>query len=355
MTQPTITTEAFIIERVALHYVDRAFGEPRLNPEEIDLAQFQTEEDQEAMADFLGGHLTNLWNAEESSRTLAGKFPEGAPLKEIYNDVKEQPDGFFEASQEVTRQLFNKAKGRSYSAGALVIVWFRPVGTKVPYLGLLKLDPGPSYKVMLSETKGEAALMELVVEHLTRALPDPRDPVLKWAIIPHPNRPGFDVKAKDRQGRADLARYFIDFLGCETKPSEGEHVTGLLDALEAYVQTLPATVVPATALREVQAELEAEPIITTATVIEKLKRHDAFAEEFDAEALRRQLAKHEVADLAVRGSTLRRTKIEYRLPSGIIIRGPRAEMESLVQVVQQGTTYEIRIQATTQRPEPHYV
>jgi hypothetical protein len=178
---------------------------------------------------------------------------------------------------------------------------------------------------------------------------------LKWAIIPHPNRPGYDVKAKDQQGRADVARYFIDFLGCETKPSEGEHVTGLLDALQAYALAVPAVTVPKSALREIQAELEAEPIITTATVIEKLKRHDAFADGFDEAALRQHLAQNDVADLAVRGNTLRRTKIEYRLPSGIIIRGPRANMESFVQVVKRGTTYEIRIQATAKKPEPRYV
>ena len=332
----------FSIERVALHLVDRQLPGPQFAEQEVDLAAFHRPEDVEALESFFSGHLDKIWTAREGRRTRAASFGELADMRRYYEELTEDTMQFFQRSRDMAQRLYDVSRGRRTSPGLLMVLWFRATGDERQFLGLLKMDPGRSDKITLRQDEVGSVLLDLAVRHIEQALPDPSDRVLKWAVIPHPTRPAFDVKVKDEESGADPAQYFMAFLGCEAKPSERQQARGLLEALPIYAQEYHAEEDWEAAVREVVEELEEEPLITPEVVVEKIQELGVL-EGFQEQAFRDKLVGFGAGELYVSSAILRVAKLQYRLPSGIIIKGPHAAMESLVQIVSMDGDTEFRI------------
>jgi hypothetical protein len=263
-------------------------------------------------------------------------------MRRYYEELVQDTSQFFQRSRDLAQRLYDVSRGRRTSPGLLMVLWFRKTGDDRQFLGLFKMDPGRSHKITLRQDEIGNILLDLAVRHIEQALPDPNDRVLKWAVIPHPTRPAFDVKVKDQETGADPAQYFMAFLGCEARPSEKQQVRSLLEALPTYAQEYHAEEDWEAAVRDVVEELEEEPAITPEVVVEKIQELRVL-DGFQEKAFRDKLAAFEVEDLYISSIVLRAAKVQYRLPSGIIIKGPRAPMESLVQVASLDGDIEFRI------------
>jgi hypothetical protein len=330
----------FHVERVALHLVDRKEAEPRLAPSEIDLTVFEPDE-AHVIHDFFSGHLDKVWEAQEGRRTFAAKFRSDA-MAQHYQAISGDASSFFERSCQIAQRLHTVSKKVPASPGLLMVLWLLVPGDEQPYLGLFKMDPGEAERITLPLDEAGNLLLNLAVERIKRVLPDPRDRVLKWAVIPHPTRAGFDVKAKDEQGGVDPAWYFMDFLDCHAVPSEKRQTKGLLQALTAYAQERHAGEDWEPAVQGLLDQLAARPVITPEVVTETIEKSKTF-EGFQPEPFLTVLGDKKAGELRVTADQLQAIQIEYALDNDISIKGPRSVVENLVQVVPLDGGYEFRI------------
>jgi len=178
----------FTVERVAIHLVDRTMRGRQFAESETDLAAFTHPEDIKALRAFFFGHLGKVWKAREGRRTFAARLSTLADMRRYYDGLLHDTSKFFERSRDIARRLYDASQGRRALRGLLMVLWFRAKGDKRQFLGLFKMDPGLSDKIALQQDEAGNALLDLAVRHIEQALPDPRDRVLKWAIIPHPKR-----------------------------------------------------------------------------------------------------------------------------------------------------------------------
>lgn len=334
----------FTVDRVALHFVDRHLPEPELAKREVDLTTFSDVEDAGTLSRFLTGHLTAAWKSEEGRSTLAASFLAGATLPQYYNDLCQNPDRFFSFSCDMARSLHQASRGTRASPGVLMALLFREQGNPNTYFGLFKMDPGTTDKVTLVRDRAGEFLLSLAVRHIEQSFPDPDDRVLKWAVIPHPTRSRYDLKVKDEQGGADPAQYFMSFLGCAAGLSEKKQVAVLLDHLTGYATQHHPQDDTQGAIEEVLEELVSQETITTETLVGSIKRQGGLT-DFDESTFRQSLVEAQVGEVSITPAVVRAVKVLYTLPSGITIKGPRATIERLVNIVQVDGGYEFRIRA----------
>lgn len=339
-------TREFEVQKIALHLVDRQDVGPRLSKKEAELDSFGNVEDKAALETFFEGHLKKVWEAQEGRRTIAASFLDDSPLPTYIQELEADPSKFFTNSCKLAQRLYDSSKGRSASSGLLMVLSFRRTGDSRRFLGLFKMDPGPSHKIIVRGADTDEALLELAVRHVEQALPDPKDQLLKWAVLPHPTRPVFAVKAQDKEGSLDPAQYFIDFLGCQREPNELEQFKGVLQALREYGEEHHADEDWEPRIQDLKLWLERENEITYSNLVAHIVQNGVFR-GFDETRFQGKLAKYHAASLHITDSTLPKIKFEYSLPGGIIIRGPWVAMENQVQVEQTGEGVKFTILATS--------
>lgn len=337
--------DRFRVECVALHLVDRRLPGPRFCARAITPADFQDPQDRQAIQIFFSQHFEQMWTIEEGRRTRAAAFQPQSVLRGCYDDILREEGYFYPRSCEIAQRLYDVSHGTTASPGVLIVVKASQVGEDRPFLGLLKLDPGPSFLVSLDKNPDGTLLLDLAVHHVEMTLPSASERVLKWAVLPHPSRRGIDAKVRDEQGRADTARYFMDFLGVAELATEKEQTYGLLDALPEVVEACHPGLVYQPILQGVLADLEQELVITPEVVVHKVKENGQLP-NFKEAAFTASLEEHGAAGLNIPGKALSATKIEYRLSNGITIRGPRAAVESMVKITKrEDGSIEFTIQA----------
>ncbi len=327
------------VNKVAVHLVSK--DDTQLTTEEIILTDFQPD-DQAAIQEFFAGHLKHIWNAGEARTTSSAQFHTTSEIQQYYQDLNANSSNFFSHSCEMAKLLQKAAKGTSASTGVLMVLWLRVEGDDRNFLTLVKMEPARADKIALTESKGKA-LLSLAVRHIDKALPEPGDQVLKWAVTPHPSRPSYHVKVRDEEGK-ELAQYFMKFLGCVPRLSEKKQIEKILEIIPDYTKRHHASVDVATVVPTVLAEFEQAPIITPDIVIEKIRETRKFR-NFNEEKFREQLQEAQIGDLAVSSTAWKATKLQYKLPSGIIIRGPRSVMENQVTLSETGNEVEFRIRS----------
>ena len=173
----------FRIERVAVHYVDRAMDSPRYGRGDIQLGPEHDDPEDEAIEAFLQEHLMHLWG--HTKGTQSGRFDEASPVRATYERLSDDPSAFYVETCSLADRLHSVSQGVSASPGVLLCIWCLRTGSGVPYLGLLKLDPDEEHRITLGNRVGSESHVRLVVRHLQDALPGPQK-MLKWAICPHP-------------------------------------------------------------------------------------------------------------------------------------------------------------------------
>lgn len=326
------------VNKVALHPVSKS--QPQPATDEIVLSDFSAP-DQQSIQDFFAGHLKHIWNAGESRTTLSAQFNGNSEIRRYYRDLTSTPANFFPYSREMATLLNQAAKGTNASDGVLMVLWLTADGDARKFLALIKMEPARADRIALTSRGNQ--LLSLAVRHIDAALPEPGDQVLKWAITPHPDRPSYNVKVRDEEGK-ELAQYFMNFLGCIPRLSEKKQIEKILEILPEYTRHFHPAVDAATVVPEVLDELEQALIITPEVVVNKIRETRKFR-NFDEKKFRDQLKQAEIGDLAVTVNAWRATRIQYKLPSGIVIKGPRAAMENLVRVSDLGDEVEFRIRS----------
>lgn len=334
----------FQVERIALHLVDRSLSGPRFSDREINLDNYNNPADRQVIDNFFAGHLEDVWQAEEGVRTRTAFFEIGSPLKNCYQELLEDPDSFYGISRLLAQRLHDVSKGVTTSKGVLVVLWFHRNGDERSFLGLFKMDHGPINRVTLLQQEAQYFLLELVVQHIEQALPDPGGRVQKWAVLPHPTRRAFDVKVKDETSRVEPAQFFLNFLGAKATLSEKRQANVLFEALRAYAAEHHARQDWKTALIEIANQLEERTHITPDVVAEVMEGTKGL-EGFNKIDFLGTLVRMNLGDLNISSDLVRGIKISFELPSGIVIRGPRPAMESLVELVDVDGETEFRIRS----------
>jgi len=326
--------------------VDKRMNAPVFSSHEIDLTTFRQGVNGKALDDFFAAHLDKIWKAEEGLRTRAANFTEVSKVSEQWEFLKGDYSHFYQCSRALATHLYESTPAGTASAGILLVLVVHETTANRDYLALLKMEPGASNTIWLPQQNAGQLLMEIAVQHLDQTLPESTDKVLKWAVIPHPSRQ-FNVKLKDAQGGADVANYFIAFLGCTTSLSEDEQSRKLTMLIHEYVQEyLPQVDRAATEI--LLSTLKEKPVITSEVVVEEIEHSGNFP-GFDKELFQKKMAEAQIGDLQISDSAYRNLKVELRLPGNITISGPRGDMERDVQILGDEGDYEIRIKTTTYR------
>jgi hypothetical protein len=326
----TITKPNFTVSHVALHLINKKNNELRLSDHEIDRSVFGPTDNQ-AIDTFLDGHLSALWTAPESNSIRAATFLRGSKIKSQYAAIKSKSSSFLAESAVMAQSLFDAAP-KSSSSGLLMAIWFTARGDRRQFLALLKMDPGKSDKIIV-RAKGDQLLLDLAVQHIERALPDPdsSNRVLKWAVTPHPTI-AYDVKIKDSQSTPDPAVYFMTFLGCEARKTEKQQLGDLLKSLpEPAINQLVPQIKTASVDGRVSLDSISQSKALTATQLD---------------ALQQGLATAGVVDLNISSQAVENAKLSYHLSNEIVIRGPLLAMKR-VQINQVGNDYEFLIRANS--------
>ena len=324
--------ETYVVEKAALHLIDRTKAGAVCRPNEIDLVALQKNADFSVVNQFFSGHLDHVYTAEENQRTRSAVFEDQAVVSQFYKEIAADINRFYPRSCDLAQRLYDVSKKKRTSPGVLLILWFRKATNSTPFLALFKMDPGPSNTISLNQDNSGDLLLDLAIHHFEHSLPDESSRVLKWAITPHPNRSNYNVKVRDEQGGSDTSLYFMEFLGCAARLSEKDQGRALLDILPAYAQTTHPGEDCSEAVQSVLQELEAVPTITPALVFETAQRMNVLP-NFQLDTFQAELAKQKSEDLNIPSTVLKSAKIEYSLPSGIVIKGPRATIEHLVEEI----------------------
>lgn len=321
------------IDKVALHFVDTSLDGPILSKKEINLKSADKVEEISVLDGFFKGHLGKIWLDKESKKTCAANFKDSSEMREFYAEIIEDRSKFFEHTCKMAQQLY-VASPSNASKGILMVLLFSVTGESSPFLGLLKMDPGRKDAITLGEDKDGNILLNLAVQTIKQALPDPHgDKVFKWAVIPHPNRRTFELKVKDEQLGTDRAQYFMKFLGCEEKPSAIEQTHVMVNVLQDFAkENVPKGLDFRPPIRRVVEKIaESEIAITLETIVKTVKESDTF-DKVDEAKLRKKFEEANAKDICIPPEKLRDTKIEYDLPNGIIIKGPREAMEDYIKI-----------------------
>lgn len=339
----------FEIERIAIHLVDKESPGPtkaaRYSPKEVVSGDYSPD-DWQSIQTFLAGHLSRAFQAPEGTRSMPARFAPKSEIRRLYEDLSTHGTGrFFDHSKTMADRLFQVSPGNA-SKGLLLALWFRTDDDPRPLLGLFKLDPGKRDQIILESD----LLVRLAVEHINLALPESDEAVLKWALVPHPEQregePPF-VKVRDTQRPgAELAIYFMKFLGCAQSPSARRQAQSVFEVLEAYGQEVHPKQNWRPRLGQLLKKLAPQEIVTPKSLVEAVKAAGVFT-ELKEEVLVTKLASSDAAALQVDGKILSEMHLTYILPSDIIIRGPVGAMRSLVQVDRVDGGYELRIKTPT--------
>ncbi len=335
--------QSFDIERVAIHLVDRAHHAPRYAPGEVNLGRFSGTE-REAIDSFFDGHLNRVWQAGEGERTRAAALKPSSGVGEHFRQLGTSRADFFDRSKALADHLYQVASRRNTTPGLLMVLWFRCHGDPRSFLGLFKMDPGPSDLVTLRAGDGGQYLLDLAVEHVDQVLPLPETGVLKWAVLPHPTRPTFDAKLKDHEGDEDIALYFQDFLGCEPRLGPKRQVQVMVEELAAYAEAAHAGENWRAGVAATLDDLKQRDRVDLAAVEASLTARSGLRNVNTAD-LRRRLRGRQSADLDFPAKTLRLAKLRYTLDNGIVIRGPVDVMKSAVDVQPDGGGWRFVIRA----------
>jgi hypothetical protein len=325
------TTSGFTVTNVALHLINKKEDELRFADHEIDRTAFRPVDNQ-AIDEFFDGHLKAIWDAPGSNTIRAANFLKTSKIKAQYTAIKTESSPFLKESVNMAQALYDIAP-KSSSAGLLMALWFTARGKRRPFLALLKMDPGKSDKIIV-RSKGDQLLLDLAVQHIEQALPDPEanNRVLKWAVTPHPTL-GYDVKIKDSQSTPDPAAYFMTFLGCEARKSERQQLAAVLGGLStAAVNRL----IPQIGAASVDGRLSLGSI-GKSNILTKS----------EIDVLERKVKAAGAEDLNVSSQAIENAKLIYRLSNDIVIRGPLLEMKRIQINPDGNNAVEFRIRANS--------
>ncbi|MDD1444113.1 nucleoid-associated protein [Dolichospermum sp. ST_sed3] len=325
-------SDNYVVEKAALHFIDRTKKSAVLAPHEIDLAAYQNQAEYSIIDQFFSRHLDHICNAEENLRTRPAVFEGPAVVNAYYAEIAVNVNCFYQRSCDLAQRLHDLSKKKRTSPGVLLVLWFRKTGIGTPFLALFKMDPGPSNTISLNQNNSGDLLLDLAIHHFEHSLPDESSRVLKWAITPHPNRSNYNVKVRDEQGGTDTSQYFMEFLGCTARLSENDQARVLLNILPEYAQTTHPGQDCSEEVHSILQELEAVPTITPTNIFETVQRMKVLP-NFQLDTFQAELGKQKSEDLNISSLVLKSAKLQYSLPSGIVIKGPRATMEDLVEVI----------------------
>lgn len=218
------------LKRVAFHYVDQKLDQPVYADQEVDLERLPP-----AIHAFLLDMVAEIWHAMDAGSTRSARFaaPDGpeeaAAVKSLIDALLQDEAAFFACSQRLA-QLLRERSHPNASPGVLGVMSLRRLGDGKRFVALIKIRHRDQELVRLLS----AGTPRLEVEQVQNVL---LKDIQKGALIPHPEKPDYEVKVIDAQSRDDPAAYFTEkFLGCVSKKSDDLQVKKVVPALERFAQ-----------------------------------------------------------------------------------------------------------------------
>ncbi len=281
------------LDRFAYHYIDPRSEAPVYSPAEQPIAEMQAE-----IREFLLDLVRMIWAAPDAGSTRSARFAVDHPTlgtsqaQPWIDELIAGGEGFFSASRALAELLHRQAPATA-SPGVLgVLRLVRPTDGQV-FAALLKIRYRDEAFVRL----GSGSLPLLEVQQVDKIL---LREIQKGALIPHPEKPAYQLKVIDAQARDDPAAYFTaKFLGCDSKKSDDLQVKKLVPTLERYAEErqLPLKVEK---VSDVIAELgRQEESVSAPKVVEVIAGQTLFGEEFEAEDFEEYLGQSDLAGLDV--------------------------------------------------------
>ncbi|MFN2198771.1 MAG: nucleoid-associated protein [Anaerolineales bacterium] len=368
------------IQRLAVHYLDKAQSKLELAPQEQPIAE---------LSPFVRKFLTNLvlevWQAEDSGNTTSAKFaheaaaaqfmlprlhalsgraaPSLAEANQAETNLAEanqaevnqvganlaeanqaeaslsgdQPqESFFKTSLEIARQLYDKSPTNS-SPGLLGVFLCQGPANDETSLALLKIEAQDEKLIRLKKD----LLTEITVQDVENLL---LEKIQKGAIYPHPQKTGFDLKVVDQQGSyGEQAKFFSkEFLGCEWKKSDEHQIKRLLPEVRTYAEKrdLPCATEKLPTL--IQALVASQADITTAALAGQVATLQLYGDQFDSDDFQNYIkADSKVGDLHIPRAEFANRQGTRRLPrevtiaftdpqyAGLQLSGPTALIEAI--------------------------
>jgi hypothetical protein len=322
----------FVIDHLAIHLVDAQRGQPDFAEDELVLGRnFENAADRATVQRFLDEHLTSIWRDETAE---IADLHEGSSVLRLWQQFQVNGTTFLELSKELAT-LLHQVSPANATRGLLIVVQFSPEDRADKYLALLKLDPGDRDVLRLEERQGQV-ILDLAVEHIKLALPDPRG-VLKWALLPHPSLPGVGAKLKDRQSTGiEAAVYFIKYLGAGVRPRDNVAVNALVAGTKSYLEARHPTpkmraALPAV-IKEFTDRLQRSEMITP-RIVADIVSETAGLPDVDADELAAALEEKKATEIKLTTpAALPNQTVTYELNNGIKISGKSSVMESQVRV-----------------------
>lgn len=318
----------FQTHHVAIHLVDPRMPKPQLSAREVVIADA---DDKKTVDEFIDRHLTSIWHDDTASIADIGNESEVIQHWQAFRDNKIT---FIDASQKLAELLHNVSPPNA-TRGLLLATQFSEIGETKEYLALIKLDPGDRGVLHLTKEQ-EKILLDLAVEHIELALPDPKG-VLKWALLPHPALPEVGAKFKDRQiSDVESAVYFMTYLGATVRRRDNIAINAVMDAAGTYLQQEhPDRHVKAKlpdVAKGVTDHLAAGKTLTPTKIVQIVKDKTG-VREVDPRKLKAALKQKQVAEVRLaRPKAIPHQTVTYELDNKIRISGPSTAMENQVQV-----------------------
>lgn len=321
----------FNLHHTAIHFIDPKQAAPRLATRELVIDEDFPKADRPTVRNFLAVHLRSIWLDDTAHAADVGS--ESLVLANWEALLRGEVE-FLETSRRLAT-LLHQASPQNATRGLLLAVEFTAEGADDRSLALIKLDPGDR-DVLRLESEGDRILLDLAVEHVRLALPDPTG-VLKWAILPHPTLPGVAAKLKDRQrSGVDAAAYFMRFLGAAARRRDHAAVNAVTSGIKRFLDVHHAGESTKRALHdvmEVVTDRLAEGGTVTAGTIAEIVKTTGGVEYLDEAALAKALSERDVVEVRLAAPTaLADQTVTYVLDNGIRIKGRSAVMDTQLAV-----------------------
>lgn len=354
--------EILEIQRLAVHYLDKAQAKLELAPQEQPVAELSP-----LVLQFLTNLVWEVWAAEDSGNTTSARFAHEAAaaqfmlprlhalsgraapsLPQAVPPTDHLHKSFFETSLEIVQHLYDNSPTNS-SPGLLGVFLCQGPADGETSLALLKIEAQDEKLIRLSKD----LLTEITVQDVENLL---LEKIQKGAIYPHPQKKGFDLKVVDQQGSyGEQAKFFSkEFLGCEWKKSDEHQVKTLLPEVRKYAEKreLPCAVEKLPTL--IQELVETQADITTAALAGQVASLQIFGDQFDSGDFQEYLKEDsKVGDLHIPRDEFARRQGTRRLPrevtisltdpqyAGLQLSGPTAVIEAIKSVDADTVTFTI--------------
>lgn len=337
---------SIVIQNFAYHFVDKKNYILQPSKTEENVANLNA-----TIKEFFENLTSELWDAEDSGNTVSGQFSDGvnpSPARPLIQAILADPGTILANSTKLADLLFQVSPGNA-SPGVLAVLVCGETETQMRYIAIYKIKCEDRQLIRLLSGGN---LPELSVEDIKNLL---LKELQKGAIIPHPNRPHYDLKLTDLQSPIDPTKYFGSaFLGCVAKKSDEHQIKKLVPELINYGVTQGVHINTECIPAVLDSLSKVEGSVTIPVLEEIVKQENLYQEGYSPETFTafaenspdiKQLDIPPEKLVRKKSGVSRKIFYTFRDPelAGIVISGPAAAMQKIRST--QGDTIILHLEA----------